>query len=92
MPSGDVAKTLVFWSVAQKSDPFHAMAVQVPLAGRVRAVHVTPSGEVAALVPSPIAQNTLPFQATEAQPAGDGMFALVTHVIPSEEVATDFEP
>ena len=62
MPSGEVAH--VFDETTQNTDPFHATARYPTELGVVRAVHVTPSGDVAAAVePVATAQNTDPFQA-----------------------------
>ena len=64
-------------------------------AGRVCAVQVTPSGEVAAAVEDePLCglpatmQKTVPFQETAFQFDDDGRFVRVVHVTPSGDVAT----
>ena len=67
----------------QNTVPFQAIDCQSAEAGRVRAVHVIPSGEVHAAVEPPpdTAQNTLPFQATANQAAAEGRTA-ACHVTP----------
>jgi hypothetical protein len=61
-PSGDVEQLPVACATAQKTEPFHATACQkVDENDRVRAVHVTPSEDVAAFVEfAPMATN-IPF-------------------------------
>ncbi len=57
------------------------------LAGKVRFVHVVPSGLVMALVlPLATAQNTVPFHAMSIHPSDTGSVRCV-HVVPSGEVA-----
>lgn len=77
--------------MTQKTELPHARAFQGSADGNVRAVHVIPSGDVAALfVFCAIAQNTEPFQATRFHASADGRLRAV-HVIPSDDVLADEE-
>ena len=78
MPSGDVAATedvVPPPAITQNTVPFQATEDQGDADGRVRAVHVIPSGLVMQLdVLLAIAQNRLPFQEIDCQ------LALITNV------------
>jgi hypothetical protein len=93
MPSADVAADVeVSWLTTAKTDPFHAMDVQYAADGSVLVVHVTPSGEVAAIVDAcAMAQNTVPFHAMDFHVRAAGN-VLAVHVIPSEDVAAAVDP
>jgi hypothetical protein len=86
MPSGDVAAAVPPELVTtQKSEPFQVMLSHWAADGRVRAVQVMPSGEVAAAVEVwAITQNTLPFHAMQCHEVFEGSVRAV-HAIPSGE-------
>lgn len=76
--------------IAQNTEPFHATLFQFATDDMVRDVHVTPSGDVAAVfVPYTIAQNTVPFQAIDLHAPVAGRVRAV-QVIPSGDVAATF--
>ncbi len=76
---------------AQKREPFQVIAHQLPLTGSVRAVHVIPSGEVAAAFEyQATVQKTEPFQAIAPQSREAGSVRAV-HVIPLGDVMAAFE-
>lgn len=88
MPSGDVAPFVVLAAFAAKMVPFQVILYQLATDGMDRKVHVSPSGEVAALavVPFESAQKTLPFQPTEAHESEAGNVDAV-QLMPSGEIA-----
>jgi hypothetical protein len=78
--------------MAEKTEPFQAIGLQFCELGKDCAVHVMPSGEVAATaLPWPSAQKTVPFHASQNQVCDDGS-ARAVHVIPSGEVAAAVVP
>jgi hypothetical protein len=83
-----VAAVVLADARAQKTDPFHAIEVQLAADGNVRAVQVIPSGEVAAaeLLLLETIQNVEPLHAIATQLAEDGNVCAV-QVMPSGDVA-----
>src|SRR5574337_2111534 len=89
MPSGDVAQALLS-PTATKTEPFQVIARHWNVPGRLRAVQVVPSDDVAPpptpAEDAPTAQKIEPFQTTPYQVSVPGRF-LAVQVIPSLDVA-----
>lgn len=88
MPSGDVIQIAVgSLAIAQNTVPFQATLVQLFELDAVRLVQVIPSGDDAIVgVPTPNAENTVPFQAIHCAAAAPLGNVLSVHVIASEDV------